>query len=162
MTTILVGAASSIAGFSSLAFDVPKMQSILHLCEHDGTEYGLGCKPDPLAASPPVFVDEMGSFGGGTINRCDCSALHRYLAFHCAGVEIPDGSINQNDWYAQNGFKHHAIAEGEDYTQNLAPNVLYACFCRTGTRGETIGHTWLGLAGWSYESSGGVGPHSRP
>lgn len=168
MSLIQTGTASSLPGFSSLAWDAGKMKAIVQGLT-GSVAYGLGCKPNPLPASPAVFQDEMGRYGGGTVRRVDCSGLHRYLAFHCTlndagagGLVLPDGSVNQNDWYGENGFKHHVIAKGEDYTNGLDPDVLYACFCRTGSRGESIGHTWFGLGKQSYESSGGTGPHSRP
>jgi hypothetical protein len=40
--------------------------------------------------------------------------------------------------------------------------MVYVCFCRAGSRGETIGHVWLVHNGFTFESHGGVGPNSRP
>ena len=88
-----------------------------------------------------------------------------YHATACQ-VLVPDGSVNQNDWCAAQGFKHRAIAAGQDYTAGMGLNVLYACFCRTGSRAERIGHVWMvaGSGGqlWTLESNGGNGPNSRP
>ena len=157
---IVTGNASTIAGFSSMSYDLDKLHAILALMEYRGTTYGLGSKVADLNASPPTFITP----GGSPTNTLDCSGFQRYAMLHCAGLLMPDGSVNQLDFLAGKGFKHHSIASGENYTDNLAANVLYLCFCRTGSRGEGIGHIWAvygGQNGHTAESYGGVGPGSR-
>ncbi len=123
-----------IPGYSSLSISKGKLLSIVHMMQAMGVRYGLGAKPVPLSASPPTFVPNL---------RCDCSGFFRYCLNHACGLTIPDGSSNQNDWLNANGFKHHVIAAPGDYTKDLDPAIVYACFCRVGTRGETIGHVWF-------------------
>lgn len=167
MSNLLTGSKSPIPGFSALSFDLSKALSILHDMEASGYDYGLGSKCE-LSSSPPVSVPAPGKDDPSV----DCSGFHRYVVYHCSGganggIILPDGSIVQNDWYAAHGFKHH-IVPGENspcYLQKIDPAYVYAAFCKTGTRGERIGHVWLiahiNGAWWTLESHGGKGPNSR-
>jgi hypothetical protein len=145
-----------ITGYSSLSISKGKLLSIVHLMQAMGVRYGLGAKAVPLSASPPTFAPP---------GHVDCSGFARYAFYHVCNLTVPDGSSNQNDYLKSQGFKHHAIPAPGDYTTNLDPTIVYACFCRAGTRGETIGHVWfiVNIRGtwWSVESHGGVGPNSR-
>jgi len=166
MTQILTGAASTIPGYSSLPpFDISKPLSIIHYLQAMGWEYGLGCKFVDIAASPPQGHDYMGRYGGGDVDRVDCSGLARYMVNQATGgIVAPDGSSAQNDYCAAQGFKHHSH---DEYLTNMGAGYLYWCFCRAGSRGETIGHTWLAWKHsdgrfWTAESHGGSGPDVRP
>jgi hypothetical protein len=165
MSNILTGAASTVAGFSSVAFNLDKALAILGLMERQGVSYGLGCKAVPLAASPPTYARPDGS----RCEQIDCSGFHRYVLYHAAGgVTAPDGSFTQCEWYDAQGFKRHDVPGPNSavYLQGMAPGYVYACFCKTGARGETIGHTWfcafINGGWWTLESHGGKGPSSRP
>jgi len=154
--SIVKGVASTIPGFPSIEIEIGKVRSILHYMQAAGIHYGPkpGGKVIPITSSPPTCVPA---------GNLDCSGFHRYVLLHAAGLLLPDGSVNQCDWYAAEGFKHHPIPGPDDpaYLQALDPDVLYACFCRQGSRGESWGHVWLTFGGWTYESHGGVGPDSR-
>ena len=160
MNTLLKGAKSTLPGYPSLPVDIGKLHDALAVCEHDGVTYELGAKAAQHPA-PPIFDYPP------TFSTIDCSGFARWAMYHATAgqVVMPDGSVNQNDWCAAQGLKHHAIAEGQDYTSGMGLNVLYACFCRAGSRGEGIGHVWY-VAGtgsqlWTLESHGGVGPSTR-
>ena len=160
MNTLLRGRDSTLPGYPTLPVDIGKLHDVLAACQHDGVTYKLGAKA-PQSSTWPVFDYPP------TFSALDCSAFARYSMYHATAGEIllPDGSVNQNDWCAAQGFKHRSIADGQDYTAGMGLNVLYACFCRTGSRGEKIGHVWYvaGSGGqlWTLESHGGVGPDSR-
>ena len=164
MTQILTGDQSAIPGHSSVPFDCSKLPSIVHYMQAaQGVVYGLGSKPLPLPASPPTYNVADGQSDPSS----DCSGFARYAFWHATGgIEMPDGSVCQNDWLAQNGFKHDVIpAPVPLYTDGLDPKYVYLCFCRAGTRGETIGHVWYIMfvhgQWWTFESHGGAGPSSR-
>lgn len=168
MSDVLTGPRSTVPGYASVPFDLGKALAILHMFEHDGCQYGLDCKPVDYPASPPVCRDYSGRYGGGTVDRIDCSGLFKYVLLHAAGLEVPDGSVNQNDFLGAHGFKRHDTAGPSDaqYLRGLDRGCVYACFCRAGDRGEAIGHVWLVAwvngAWWTIESHGGAGPSSRP
>ena len=161
MNTLLKGKDSTLPGFPSLPVDIGKLHDALAICQHDGVTYKLGAKAVQHSAFP-VFDYPP------TFSQIDCSGFSRFSLYHATAgqVLLPDGSVNQNDWCAAQGFKHRSIAAGQDYTAGMGQNVLYLCFCRTGSRSEAIGHVWMvaGSGGqlWTIESNGGVGPNSRP
>ncbi len=156
MTNLLTGDASTIPGFPTLDIDIGKLHDALAVCEHDGVTYRLGAKAPqrqgfPTFDYPPAF------------RQIDCSGFARWAMYHATAGQalMPDGSMCQDDWAQAQGFKHHPIAQGQDYTAGLEPDVLYLCFCRTGSRGEGIGHIWAVYGGFTFESHGGVGPSAR-
>lgn len=157
MTNLLTGAASTIPDFPTLDIDIGKLHDALAVCEHNGVTYRLGAKA-PQHQGFPVF-DYPPAF-----DQIDCSGFARWAMYHATAGQVlmPDGSMCQDDWAQAHGFKHHAIAAGQDYTVGLDRDVLYLCFCRTGSRGEGIGHVWYVVDGkWTLESHGGVGPSAR-
>ena len=169
---LLTGTNSTIPGFSSMPFDIGKAISIVHYFSGRGVVYGLGSKARNLDAP----IDETFQFAPGqdcAPKSIDCSGMKRLLLRRCSGengtgVLCPDGSFTQNEWMASTGFKHDIIPApfSPDYLQNLNPRYVYDCYCKTGSRGERIGHTWLlvNINGkwWSLESHGGHGPDMRP
>lgn len=167
---ILTGKDSTVDGFTSLPFDVGKGIAIVHLFNAMGVVYDLGAKVKDIHAP----TDAQLEFNPGRHGRdpaCDCSGFSRFLVVKCSGAEdggvvIPDGSVSQNDWFAAQGFKHHAAQEDDPfYLSGMAPDYAYVAFCRAGSRGEGIGHVWLlvfvGGRWWTLESCGGQGPTMR-
>ena len=157
---ILTGKASSLPGFNSVALDVGKLLDALRACEARGVAYGLGSKA-PEHTSGPYAFDYPPTF-----NAIDCSGWVRWALYHATGgsLLIPDGSANQNDWAGAQGLKHYGPdAARSAYLSNGGnkDHALRHCFCRASAS-ETIGHVWMLWSGFTMESSGGVGPHSRP
>ena len=158
--SILTGKASSVAGFASVALDVGKLLDALRACEARGVSYGLGSKAPEHTSGPYVFDYPP------TFNAVDCSGWIRWAIYHATGgaLLIPDGSANQNDWAGQQGLKHYGPDNAHVMYQSVGgnkDNYLRVAFCRANPT-EPIGHVWLLFNGFTMESSGGVGPHSRP
>ena len=73
-------------------------------------------------------------------------------------------SSDLNDWVGKQGLKHYGPDKAHMAYQSIGgnkDNYLRIAFCRASPA-ETIGHVWLLWNGFTMESSGGVGPHSRP
>ena len=160
---LLRGSDSTIPGFTTMTFDLQMAIQIVKNLVTSGYQYGLGSKIELSAAQPPHCLVAPGQHNPS----CDCSALQRYLVYRCSGITIPDGSFTEDDWYRDNGFKHTAVpAPNSPVYADMNPAFLYSCFCRTGTRGEKIGHVWFSYivnnVWMTLESHGGRGPDSRP
>lgn len=134
--------------FSALPLDPGKLRAYLAECEKRGVRYDLGAKAPSghLADFPPDY------------SRIDCSGFVRaMLAYASAGeIVIPDGSVNQRNWFAARNFKPAAFSNCSELDGRLR-----ICFLAPSDTPERIGHVWLCLNARTLESYGAHGPGSR-
>lgn len=108
-----------------------------------GVTYELGAKVSPL------------SLQAGEFKSVDCSGFVRWAIYHASGVLLPDGSANQHDWFASQGFKQSTLDAG-----TLNDNAVRIAFLTAADGGGT-GHVVLITGGKTLESHGGHGPDMR-
>jgi len=143
MSFFLTGSDSTIPGFTSVPFDLNKAIATEKYLESIGYIYGLDSKISLDNSVPPICHPAVGKHNPSI----DCSGFFRYLLYKASygKVVVPDGSYTQCDYLINNGFKHRTTSKENDpaYLNGLDKNYVYACFCRTGQRGETVGHVWV-------------------
>ncbi len=87
----------------------------------------------------------------------DCSGYHRWLIYHASAATrvLPDGSINQRDYYRSRHFPRvpYSVARAD------RTGSLYACGFEP--KAKRAGHIWFMRDGRTMESCGGVGVTSR-
>jgi hypothetical protein len=115
--------------------------------------YGLGAKIEPLS----LQASELVANGIGAV---DCSGFTRWALFHALGQPAdfgyPDGSVQQHEWIAAQGFKVSSVADGGDND-----GVVRVFFLTPEASGEGVGHTGLIVDGSTCESHGHHGPDRR-
>lgn len=126
--------------------DTHRLQVITSVLSHRGIQYGFGSKAVKLHTAP-----EMVKFTKK--NSVDCSGFVRYAL--APWIEIPDGSVNQRDWFRKNGFKPTKQFGDVD-------GILRVAFLAPGQTPSGIGHVMLTLNGVTMESHGGRGVDMRP
>ena len=112
--------------------------------------YGYGAK-DPHPGSGEIDFTAI-----------DCSGFVRTLidyASDMATSAMPDGSWNEGDWFAAQGFKPES-----DYSGALLSDghIRVWVHHQHGRGGDPFGHVWLTINGHTVESCGGYGPHEQP
>jgi hypothetical protein len=139
----------------TLDLDPSKLIALTHELMAAGFRYGLGAKIVPLSLQAP---DIYGTAEDGShVPEVDCSGFVRWAVFHaCGGLEIPDGSANQHDWFDDKGFK------ASNYDGALLDDgIVRIGFLSPSDTSEGIGHVMFAYAGWTCESHGGNGPDRR-
>ena len=129
----------------SAPLDPEKLRQYLAVCMARGIGYKLGAKADDLEGEPPDY------------EHIDCSGWVRAavaVASHGQTI-LPDGSVNQNDWCAAQGFKRSTYA-----ACRLQDGLTRIAFIRPSLA-HAIGHVYLARNGRTLESWGGHGPGSR-
>jgi len=134
-------------GWPSIEVDRAKLGALVALQRNGGWHYGLGDKIDITATDPSHVLT----------HRVDCSGEVRWLMYQCAGIKIPDGSVNQHDWVKSRGFKKSDVKSGK-----LKDGRVRIAFLEPAMTTSHIGHVVLIWNGMTYESHGGKGPDSRP
>jgi hypothetical protein len=109
-------------------------------------KYGLG-KKFPAGWKP----------GDPLPKAVDCSGYARMLLRSLSPDfnGLPDGSVQQADWFAGNGYAQCSYGNCD-----AADGILRIAFIR-GTLLHPIGHVWLIASGNTIESYGGHGPGRR-
>jgi hypothetical protein len=146
-----------LAGFTTVDLDVTKLTQYLDACVSQHIRYGLGAKAPPghVGDYPPDYT------------TIDCSGWIRaatiYSTFGIANgpLVIPDGSVNQHDWFDANHFKAHTGADYSTYAP-LTDNILRIAFISPDSSPQGIGHVWYVQNGVTFESHAPNGPSSRP
>ena len=136
-----------IPGYPNLAVTIDGLWTYLHACESAGVKYDFGakCPEDHLGKLPIVF------------SAIDCSGFVRSAVKFASGgkITIPDGSFQQGDWFAAQGFKKTDPA-------NCALNAGHLRICvHHPDRLDGTGHIWFVINGKTLESYGEHGPGSR-
>lgn len=108
-------------------------------------DYGFGSKAVDLTAPPENFRGTKGL-------SVDCSGFVRYALW--PWLQIPDGSVNQRDWFKKQGFKPSKQFSEKDGRLRIA-------FLSPGQTPSGIGHVMLVLNGMTLESHGGKGVDMR-
>lgn len=136
-----------IPRYPNLAVTVQGLRTYLHACEAHGVKYGFGEKcPEPHLGQLPIVFGEI-----------DCSGFARSSVKFASGGKIvmPDGSYQQGDWFAAQGFKRT-----DNSNCALNDGHLRVCIHHPDHIDET-GHIWFVVGGRTIESYGGHGPGSR-
>lgn len=133
--------------WTSADIDVAKLKKTASILGFRGIAYGFGSKPTSLTTVP-----EKVNFTKR--NSVDCSGFVRYALAQC-GLQIPDGSVNQREWFRKSGFKPTKQFDETDGRVRVA-------FLKPGDTPSGIGHVVLVIDGVTYESHGGRGVDSRP
>jgi cell wall-associated NlpC family hydrolase len=132
---------SKTTGFNVLDVE-PDILKFYHT-EHIGrVKYKLGVKP----AVSTKLCD---------VTTADCSGWVRWLMYHAAGVELPQGSWFQKEWFDTRNFKksdYKIVAACKD-------NRLRVAFFDPDKSG--VGHIWLILNGKTIECYSGQGVGRR-
>jgi len=115
---------------------------IKHTC--DKMKYGLGDKIDLNTPYEKMPGDSI-----------DCSGYVRLAIFKITNgkVKMKDGSANQNNWCAKQGFKKVPY----DHAALMDDRIRIA-FIRPPNKKR---HVWLIVNEWTVESCGGHGPTRR-
>ena len=141
----------ALAGHVAAPIDWAKFADFKARCYAAHVGYGYGSK-DPNCGSGKIDFTEI-----------DCSGFARTLLMFAAGGpadgalrDMPDGSADQGDWFAAQGFKPTTaedmlLADGHLRVAVHRPNVL-----------DEVGHIFFGVNGHGVESCGGRGPCERP
>lgn len=132
--------------FTSVDIDRALLVAIAENLIHQHVPYTYGSKAKPLDVDSHSF---RGTLGKGI----DCSGFTRYDLNKC-GFLIPDGSVNQRQFFESHGFKP-TTQIGE-----LDGRVRIAFLKPEDTHGG-IGHVMLVYMGKTLESHGGVGVDRR-
>lgn len=134
--------------WKSLKFDVKLLKVLSDKTVVPGNQYEWGGKVDDDADSKEVVE-------GGI----DCSGYTKWLTARCAGVEIPDGSVNQHDWVKEQGFKKSSVDAALLMDGYLRIAFLVPLY-RSG-RLVRAGHVLFIRNAMTFESRGGAGPDRR-
>ena len=131
------------------------------LGEMSGWVYGWDYKIQPLSLQGAELVGTLmvaqdGEAEGTEAKRVDCSGFSRWALYHLSGdkVAVPDGSVQQHQWFHANGFDTCPVADG-----HLTDGALRIFFLPPV--GKEAGHVMLVFNGMTYESHGSAGPSSR-
>jgi len=138
-----------LAEFMVIDIDWLKLTDFKQRCYDAHVGYGFGDK-DPHPGSGQVDFATI-----------DCSGFVRTLLDYAsdgATAPMPDGSWQEDSWFAKTGFKPTEYA-----TCALSDGHLRVAIHHPGGRGgDPVGHIWLATNGHTIESYGGHGPGERP
>jgi hypothetical protein len=146
--------------YHALPIDLAKADEYLAECERLKIGYHMMHSPnDPITGKTPS--GHLADFPPA-YRYSDCSNFIRSLiAYATSGlpggaIVIPDGSVNQHDFFANNKFK-----PTEYDNCALIDGHLRVAFLEPGDTSEHIGHVWFARNGRTLECYGGHGPGSR-
>ena len=149
MAALIAATAGALAGHIVAPIDTSKYIDFRDRMLAARIGYEMGAK-DPNVGSGKIGFTHL-----------DCSAFVRTLARFAAGGalnDMPDGSWNEDDYFAARGFKRSqylSVFDGDD--------ILRACIHRPNGRGsDPTGHIWFAVHGHSDECYGGHGVGQRP
>jgi hypothetical protein len=127
-----------------------KVRAFLDACmtSNPRVRYGLGAKAPFHGAEP-----------GTDFQRIDCSGFVREAIRLATDpmVKFPDGSVVQQDWVRDRGYRPCTIDDG-----TKKDDKVRIAFLSPGATSSGIGHVVLLWKGMTLESHGGTGPDTRP
>lgn len=142
-----------LAGFTSVDIDLDKLAANKQAAYDAHVPYKFGGK-DPRPGQG--LIDYTSGI--------DCSGFVRTLLMYASnGVldEIPDGSWNEDTFFADQGFKKGDDSDYNADAMNSDGLVRVAVHRANGRGNDSTGHIWIVVNGHTVESYGGHGPGER-